>query len=205
MILKYDLPKNAERMITLTGDERIYYAVPIDIDESGCFTTDSFFVVTTAKLCVIRGKEYKEYLIRDLDKASAEPGIGGGLLTVRKGDAHTVLAHYSSKHLTRYAYIARGINILISGRFEEVISPEYEKVCPICGRAIPGTKECPKCSGKGGFLSVFTKMAAPYKKDFLGIFLVMVLVAVTTLLNPEVQKHLINDVLSTGGKMHPQN
>ncbi len=201
MILKYDLPKNAESMVTLTGDERIYYAVPIDIDESGCFTTDSFFVVTTAKLCVIRGKEYKEYLIRDLDKASAEPGIGGGLLTVRKGDTHIVLAHYSSKHLTRYAYIARGINILISGRFEEVISPEYEKICPICGRAIPGTKTCPKCSGKGGFLSVFNKMAAPYKKDFLGIFLVMVFVAVTTLLNPEVQKHLINDVLSKEGKL----
>ena len=62
MILKYDLPKNAERMVTLTGDERIYYAVPIDIDESGNFTTDSYFVVTTTKLCIIRGKENKEYL-----------------------------------------------------------------------------------------------------------------------------------------------
>ena len=43
MILKYDLPKNAESMVTLTGDERIYYAVPIDIDEAGNFTTDSVF------------------------------------------------------------------------------------------------------------------------------------------------------------------
>ncbi|MBP3754879.1 MAG: hypothetical protein J6I66_08475 [Lachnospiraceae bacterium] len=201
MILKYDLPKSAESKITLTGDERIYYAVPIDIDEAGNFTNDSYFVVTTSRICIIRGKDTKEYTIKDFDKASAEPGIGGGLLTARKGDTHTVLAHYSSKHLSRYAYIARGINILISGRFEEVISPEYEKMCPICGRAIPGTKTCPKCSGKGGFLSVFAKMAGPYKKDFLGIFLVMVFVAVTTLLNPEVQKHLINDVLSKDGKL----
>ena len=74
-------------------------------------------------------------------------------------------------------------------------------MCPICGRAIPGTKTCPKCSGQGGFLSVFIKMAKPYKKDFLGIFLVMVMVAVTTLLNPEIQKHLINDVLKKGGSM----
>ena len=121
MILKYDLPKKAESMVTLTGDERIYYAVPIDIDEEGNFANDSFFVVTAKKLCIIRGKEYKEYNIKDFDKASAEPGIGGGILTVRKGDTHTVLAHYSSKHLSRYAYIARGINILISGRFEEVM------------------------------------------------------------------------------------
>ena len=201
MILKYNLPKTAESKIILKEDERIYYAVPIDIDTEGNFTGDSYFVVTTSKICIIRGTDLKEYPIKDLEKASAEPGIGGGILTVQKDGSHHVLAHYSSKHLSRYAYIARGINILISGRFEEVISPEYEKMCPICGRAIPGTKTCPKCSGQGGFLSVFIKMAKPYKKDFLGIFLVMVMVAVTTLLNPEIQKHLINDVLKKGGSM----
>ncbi len=201
MILKYNLPKTAESKIILKEDERIYYAVPIDIDAEGNFTGDSYFVVTTSKICIIRGTDLKEYPIKDLEKASAEPGIGGGILTVQKDGSHHVLAHYSSKHLSRYAYIARGINILISGRFEEVISPEYEKMCPICGRAIPGTKTCPKCSGQGGFLSVFIKMAKPYKKDFLGIFLVMVMVAVTTLLNPEIQKHLINDVLKKGGSM----
>ena len=159
MILKYNLPKTAESKIILKEDERIYYAVPIDIDAEGNFTGDSYFVVTTSKICIIRGTDLKEYPIKDLEKASAEPGIGGGILTVQKDGLHHVLAHYSSKHLSRYAYIARGINILISGRFEEVISPEYEKMCPICGRAIPGTKTCPKCSGQGGFLSVFIKMA----------------------------------------------
>jgi len=201
MILRYDIPQSAEKLVSLSGDERIYYAVPIDIDEEGRFTDDSFLVVTTGKLCIIRGKRITEYPIAGLEKASAEPGIGGGILTVVRNGICIVLAHYSSKHLSRYAYIARGINILISGRYEEVISPEYEKMCPVCGRALPGTRTCPKCSGKGGFFSVFTRMAAPYRKDFLGIFIVMVLVAVTTLLNPEVQKHLINNVLKEGGSM----
>lgn len=201
MILKYDIPHNAESMVELSEGEKIYYAVPIDIDEKGNWTDDSYFVVTTSKLFIIRGKKKTIINIADLDKATAEPGIGGGILTVRQGDSHKVLAHYSSRHLGRYAYVARGINILISGRFEEVISNEYEKTCPICGRAIPGTKRCPKCSGEGGFLSMFVKMAGPYKKDFLGVFLIMVLVAVTTLLNPEVQKHLINDVLSGNGSL----
>ena len=44
-------------------------------------------------------------------------------------------------------------------------------------------------------------MAKPYKKDFFGIFFLMIMAAVTTLLNPEIQKHLINDVLKTGGGM----
>lgn len=201
MILKYMLPKSMESQITLTGDERIYYSVPIDIGESGKWSDNSFLVVTTRKVYILRESDSKVYDIKDLQKAKAEPGVGGGLLTVKSQGVDRVLAHYSSKHLGRYAYVARGINILISGRYEEVESPEYEKICPICGRAIPGTKRCPKCSKEGGFLSVFLKMAKPYKKGFFGVFMLMVLVAITTLGNPEVQKHLINDVLKKNGGM----
>ena len=41
-------------------------------------------------------------------------------------------------------------------------------------------------------------MSAPYKKDFVGIIILMILAAVVTLLNPEVQKHLVDDVLAKG-------
>ncbi len=201
MILKYELPKNTEKLIALKDNEKIYYAVPIDIDENGRWTDDSFLVVTTGRVCVIRNNSLTEYDIPDFDRAYAEPGIGGGLLTLRKGDETCVLAHYSSKHLARYAYIARGINILISGRYEEVISTEYERTCPKCGRAIPGTKTCPHCTGTGGFLSVFMKLVRSYKRGFILAFILMILAAVTTLLNPEIQKRLINDVLKGNGDM----
>ena len=201
MILKYMLPKSLESQISLSGDERIYYAVPIDIDDSGRWTENSFFVVTTKKVYILRESDTKVYDIKDMKSAKAEPGVGGGIITVKHQGVERVLAHYSAKHLGRYAYIARGINILISGRFEEVESPEYEKTCPICGRAIPGTKRCPKCSKEGGFLSVFLKMAKPYKKGFFGVFMLMVMVAVTTLGGPEVQKRLINNVLNKNGSM----
>ena len=201
MILKYTLPEDMESKVELEGDERIYYSVPVDINENGSWTEDSFLVVTTYKIYIFRGNDEKKYYIKDLSEVTAEPGIGGGLLTVRHKGVNKVLVHYSSKHLSRYAYVARGISILISGRFEEVESNEYEKICPVCGHVIPGTKHCPKCSKEGGFLSVFLKMARPYKKEFAGVSLLMVLVAVTTLLNPEIQKHLINDVLREGGRL----
>ncbi len=201
MILRYMLPLNIEKAVTLDNDERIYYAVPVDIDKQGNFTDRSYLVVTTRKIYIFSGEDKKIYDIKDFESVTAEPGVGGGILTGRYKNVETVLVHYSSKHLSRFAYVARGINILISGRYEEVESNEYEKICPKCGRAIPGTKKCPKCSGEGGFLSVFIKMARPYKKEFLGVFFLMVLVAVTTLLNPEIQKHLINDVLKEGGGM----
>ena len=46
MILRYELPKEAEQVISLTDNERIYYAVPVDIDDAGNFLEDSYFIVT---------------------------------------------------------------------------------------------------------------------------------------------------------------
>ncbi|MBR6258574.1 MAG: ATP-binding cassette domain-containing protein [Lachnospiraceae bacterium] len=202
MILYYNIPDKIKNSIHYEGDERIYYAVPFDIDQNADWVSDSYLVVTTKKICVfLNGEEQKSYDIADCTAAKADPRVGGGILTLTHKGVEKIVVHYSAKHLSRYAYIARGINILISGRFEEVESKEYEKTCPKCGRAIPGTKTCPKCSKEGGFLKGFIRMAKPYRKSFFGIFVLMILAAVTTLLNPEIQKHLINDVLKGDGGM----
>lgn len=196
MILKYDLPFSVNRLIPQSEEERIYYAVPCDIDEEGKWQKDAYFVVTTKNLYVIQGETIKEtFAIRDCSEVKAEPKIGGGLLVLNYQGIQRHVVHYSARHLARYAYVARGIQILISGRNEEVVSLEYEKICPICKRAIPGTKYCPHCSKEGGFWRTFLKLSAPYKNKFYGIIVLMVLAAVVTLLNPEIQKRLVDDVL----------
>ena len=48
MILRYELPKEAEQVISLTDNERIYYAVPVDIDDAGNFLEDSILLSQTA-------------------------------------------------------------------------------------------------------------------------------------------------------------
>lgn len=197
MILKFDLPKSAAACVSLEQEERIYYSVPFDIAEDGSWLADSYLVVSTGHIWVISGGRLVEKLnISDCRQAKAEAKIGGGLLVLEHRGTTRYVVHYSAKHLSRYAYIARGINILITNRTEEVVSGEYEKICPKCGRAIPGTKYCPHCSKEGGFWRTFLRMAAPYKKSFSGIIVLMVLAAVVTLLNPEVQKHLVDDVLT---------
>ncbi len=202
MILKYSIPQNITNAIELSEGERIYYAVPFDIDKNANWVQNSYLVVTTKRILTFHEGELGEtYEIKDCTAAKALPRVGGGLLILVHRGVEKILVHYSAKHLSRYAYVARGINILVSGRFEEVESKEYERICPKCGRAIPGTKNCPKCSKEGGFFRAFLRMAKPYKKDFFGIFILMILAAVTTLLNPEIQKHLINDVLKANGGM----
>ncbi len=199
MILKYDLP---ESVMEYVSGERVYYAIPYDIDERGMFLPDSWFVVTSGHLYIVsRGALVEKINISDCRNVKAEAKIGGGLLTLEQGGVSRFLVHYSAKHLSRYAYVARGINILASGRTEEVSSGEYEKICPNCGRAIPGTKYCPHCSKEAGFWHTFLTMARPYKRKFAGIIVLMVLAAVVTLLNPEVQKYLVDVVLPGRGDM----
>ena len=55
MILRYELPQQARDKIKLTENERIYYAVPIDINDEGNWCSDSYLVVTTLKVYVISG------------------------------------------------------------------------------------------------------------------------------------------------------
>ena len=178
MILRYELPKEAEQVISLTDNERIYYAVPVDIDDAGNFLEDSFFIVTNRRLFVVEKDSIKqEYDVSKCIDVKAEAKIGGGLLVINFDGVPKHIVHYSARHLSRYAYIARGIHILASGREEEVVSTEYEKICPKCHHAIPGTKYCPHCSKEGGFWKGFLKMAAPYKRKFAGIIVLMILAA----------------------------
>ncbi len=201
MILKYELPREIAESLLLTGEEKLYYAVPYDIDGDGNWKQDAYVVVTTKHICLCeKGKSPRLIPIAECEWAKAEARIGGGLLIIKRSGCEIQLVHYSAKHLSRYAYIARGINILISGRFEEVESNEYEKICPKCHKAIPGTHECPHCSKSGGFWRSFLRILAPYKGRVFGISLLMIGAAVVTLLNPMVQRYLIDDVLrgSTG-------
>lgn len=202
MILKYDLSKKITDKIPISDNERIYYAVPADIDKQGNHIENAYLLVTTKKIYLCENDEISEvYEIKDCSSARADAKVGGGLLVLNHKGTDKIIAHYSAKHLARYAYIARGINILISGRFEEVESREYEKVCPVCGRAIRGTGVCSKCSKEKGSSGLLKSLLKKYAKEFFGIFMLMVMAAVTTLLNPEIQKHLINDVLKGGGGM----
>lgn len=199
MILQFDLPESAKSCISLEEGERIYYAIPYDVAEDNSWLTDSYLVVSTRHIWVISQGDLVEKIdLSQCEKAKAEAKIGCGLLVLTQNGVQRHVVQYSAKHLSRYAYVARGINILISGRTEEVSSQEYEKICPTCGRAIPGTKYCPHCSKEGGFWKSFLNMARPYKKDFYGIIVLMILAAVVTLLNPEVQKRLVDDVLTKG-------
>ena len=139
MLLKYNLPKSITD--SLPADEKLYYSVPFDIDSEGNLTDNSYLVVTAENVYAFEKEKLKSKIaIANCKSSRAEVHVGCGILIITEEDCDKIFVNYSSKHLSRYAYIARGINILASGRFEEVESNEYERMCPKCGRAIPPAK-----------------------------------------------------------------
>lgn len=204
MILLYDLSEENLKLCRLEQGEEIYYCLPLDIDLQGNYQDNSYTVMTDRRLLVLEAGKLKLNLsLEECGSLHSEPQIACGILFVKKGEEEILLGRYTAKHLTRYSYLARGMAILKSGRTDRVISHEYEKSCPRCGRALPGTRECPRCSGsRRGFFKDFVHMVSPYSGKMAVIILLMFLSALIGLLNPMVQRYLVDDLLTAEGKTY---
>ncbi|MCQ2495051.1 MAG: ABC transporter ATP-binding protein/permease [Lachnospiraceae bacterium] len=220
MILNYDLSKKNTELLKLEAGESVVYCVPYDIGSDGGFVSDAFVVVSEKRLFVVNsGVIEKEILLKDTEELVSEPMIGCGVLyyipagtkAASKSDrvtpAEHILVRFSSKHLSRYAYIARGVKLLKTNAEGRVVSNEEEKTCPKCGRALPGTKQCPHCSKKKrGLMHEVGSMLRPYPKTIALIIVLMLLASAVTLVNPALQRVLVDDVIgdangSFGGAM----
>lgn len=182
--------------------EELYYCLPLDIDPQGNYQSDAYVVMTDRRLMVLRSGELTVNLaLSECESIHSEPQIACGILFVRQGGEDVLLGRYTAKHLTRYSYLARGMEILKSGRRDRVVSREYEKSCPRCGRALPGTRECPHCSGsRVSFFKDYVSMVKPYMGQMAVIVVLMFVSAVIGLVNPAVQKHLVDELLTREGK-----
>lgn len=119
MNLNYELPAWAEEKLPPVSEEKRYYSVPYDIGADGAWLSDSYLVVTQKKIYLLsEGSPAQCFALTDCEEAAAEANVGCGLLTIRYRGEKRFLVQYSGKHLARYAYIARGIRILCSGRTE---------------------------------------------------------------------------------------
>ncbi|MGN0473103.1 MAG: ABC transporter ATP-binding protein [Lachnospiraceae bacterium] len=197
MILTYDLSEENKWLLGLAEGEEVYYVLPLDIDMQGHFRRNSYFVMTNRRILRLEeGTLTGVYPLEEYDSVKSEPQIACGFVYVEKDGVQTIVGRYSAKHLTRFSYMSRGMQILKSGRTEHVISNEYEHSCPKCGRGLPGIKECPHCSGKKkGTIATFLGLLRGHVPMMLMIVFFMLLATGITILNPVVQKHLVDDVL----------
>ncbi|MBO4484169.1 MAG: ABC transporter ATP-binding protein [Lachnospiraceae bacterium] len=201
MNLNFELPAAQRSAFKPADGEEIRYCSPCDIGTDGKLTHDRYLVVTDTRLLVISGTTVEtELQLSDITYLKCDPLVNNGLLvakTVQNPEEH-ILARFTMKHVSRVAFVAKGALLLRDGIKKQVISREYDKTCPICGRALRGTRECPKCSHKPSVLWKFFKLCGAYKLWLFIIALLMVGVAAVQLLVPKIQQVFIDDYLKPG-------
>lgn len=201
MILLYDLSEENRALCALEEGEEIFYCLPLDIDLHGDYRRNSYTVMTDRRLLILEeGVLTKAFGLEECDSIHCEPRVACGILYVVCGGKEILLGRYTAKHLTRYSYLPRGMVILKRGRREKVVSQEYEKTCPKCGRGMPKTRECPYCTGsRMGFFRSFLAMIRPHRGRMAVILLLMLLSTLVGLLSPRVQRFLVDDLLMSDG------
>ena len=138
MKLNYELSPDNIELLGLRPQEEIYYCLPMDIDEEGNLRENSYFVMTNQRILLLQeGTLEGAYEITDYDCVKAEPMVGCGIIYLEREEAgpqartepttptttsepkqasghaaQLLLGRYSAKHLTRYSYMNRGMEIL---------------------------------------------------------------------------------------------
>lgn len=200
MELNIALPQNYKDLLHLSPNEEIRYCSPFDIDHNGQFTQDCYCAVTSQRVVIMEGEQvtYTKKL-SELSDIKCESQVHNGLLVLfEKDQGPCHVARFSMKHISRFASIAKGTKLIMEGNSRVINNREYEKTCPVCGRALPGTRVCPKCEGKNVTLTKFILLCSNYKRQFIKVTLMMILSSIVSLAGPVFQQRFIDNTLTSG-------
>ncbi len=213
MNLLFPLEPDIEMQLNLDSDEELWYCVPFDLDIHKTYLKNSYIAVSTMRLFVIHSgkiqyevplkhcqsvhcKTYTDCgVLKIIMKNGTKPPIGYVTDNATIQSSEFLLARFSIGHMVRIAYVAEGASTLAKGIYKKVVSLEPEISCPKCGRALPGTKHCPHCDGRGATLLKLKELCKPYISRFLLVALLMILCSAFTLITPKVQQQFIDNAL----------
>lgn len=198
MELNIKLPEEIRALFEFAGGEEIRYCSPFDINSSGKYCDFSYGVLTNRRLLIIEeGRIVYEMQLSGLSAMKCESQVNNGILVVTEKESGLArhVARFSMKHISRFASIAKGGMLMLEGSDRIIENREYEKTCPICGRALPGTRVCPKCEGKNVTLLKFVRLCTNYKKQFVMVALMMLFSSLVGLAGPMFQQRFIDNTL----------
>lgn len=200
MELNLTLPAEYSRLLRPKPGETVRYCSPFDIDSVGNFTNRCYCAVTDRRLVVMENSRITyERELAQLKDIKCESQVNNGILIVfEEENVPRLVARFSMKHISRFASIAKGARLLMEGNNRQVMNREYEKTCPVCGRALPGTRVCPKCEGRNVTLTKFIQLCSNYKRQFLEVAVIMLVSSLVSLAGPMFQQRFIDNTLKSG-------
>ena len=197
MNLLYEMPRGTGEAVKAYGEA--IYCVPCDIRD-GRLAKDWLAVTDKYVLLLRDGAVSAKAAIEDIQDARCEAGNDcGQLIITLKNGREQLFCCMTMHHVSRYAYVARGIKMLASGRQIRMESAEAERTCPNCGRALPGTNICPRCGDKGRIRRRLWSIIKPYRLRFAVLTLVMLAVTALNIGMGLINRELVDKVLLAPG------
>lgn len=170
---------------------------------------DSWFALTEDRLIVfhpngVEKPQVTSIPLEQIRRVQTRNYIGSGALVVELEDETVELVRFSQSAYFKFSGLpqaieAAGIERPAEEEEEEIAPPPVKVVehCPTCGRALrPGTKICPSCLRKTETFWRLFSYIKPYKWIALFGFSLTVLLTVINLLPPQLNKILIDDVIT---------
>ncbi|HWT75247.1 MAG TPA: ABC transporter ATP-binding protein [Mobilitalea sp.] len=206
MELVFRLTKQTRELLQLAPQEEIKYCVPYDIAEDGSFGNIGYIIVTPSRMFITE-KDRLRYQcdLKLIETIKCEPLVNNGILTIKEynQDYEKRLVRFSMHHLTRVSLVAKGLERLRDKNPKPVDSIEREKTCLTCGRALPGTRKCPRCDGKLVTIAKFWNLIKDYKKQLFLMALTAVTFSLIKLYIPQYQKEFIDhSLINKSGTTH---
>lgn len=197
-------PENLKKLNTKAED--VIYSVPFDISQNGQVTNTSYVVVTKENLFIIEeDKLTKSFKISECEtlKLEKHSSVVASLI-IGEGESEEIIATVSAKHIERFACVVRGTTQLAKGNFIQVETSAVETVCYKCGRAIPGTADCPKCEKNGNFRRKFFMLLQGQKSRII-ILLIIVFAQTSSNIFAWIMHGRFIDNVIVPGTATPQN
>lgn len=189
--------------IQKTSSEKLHDAsrprltLPSDIAFDGTFCEHELRVFDNFLALYGENDLIHQFDLADIDELRADALVGNGsLIAFIQGKPHLV-ARYSSRYLAQYTDLARQLNRQIEDPRFSVGDTVEERKCPTCGYHFPDSSNvCPHCLDKSAVLQRLWNILKPHMRFLLFAMSIFWGLMLIRLLEPQLQRLLIDNVLT---------
>ena len=197
MKLNAKLPeKYLTKLIDATNEQPVY-SIKNNLTTDGLYSDNVYIGSTLNNIFIFENDNAIFIPIHKCEEVYCRNQVNGAILTYRSNGEEYLLARCTMDKISYFACIAKGINNFINDHKDKRVTvSEKEKVCPKCGRILPGTKSCPKCSGKNRNIKRLIQICKPHFPILSVVIILMLIGSALSLFQQHVLRIFIDSYLA---------
>ncbi len=187
MNLKTSFPKGVT-------ESEVIFSLPYDMDTDANIVRGHTCVTDSEIITYLDDKEVCRRYIDEFEEFKCEQMIGTSMMTgVLKSGESIAVCIFRQQEFLRYAELCKILDYYLrTGRLITETDAD-EPVCPKCGIALDGAKECPFCAKKSRLFLKLAKRVEPFKKYFITAVICSIISQIIWIIVPNITRHIIDD------------